>query len=444
MLLSRLGLVGGGVGNIFKSTLVDLSKNQTTRTCSNILLKCNQTRINYTSLLCLSLSQHQQQHNLATSNYGGGYSGGGRKKPIQSTRDKERYNNRTLTKYRYEKTSSYDNGEEDKLFDRFKPQTRERERTYNNNNNVNTFNSNNNNNNNRTSSPIEEKIDPNQVERLQKRLSRSGVTSRRQSERMIMEGRVCVNGKVASMKNDLFVKPTDIVTVDNKIIEESVPKICNLQDPEKDTLIPILQKMLNKDHLMSVGRLDYYSEGLILITNDGELSRYLELPQSGFEKTYRVRIFGKVTPDMNMALTRGLTIDGIRYAPMKISVERETDSNTWVICTLTEGKNREIRRIFEHFNVKVLRIIRTQFGPYTLPETLKPGETVEVHLKDEIKSFKSKWANKEKLIRKAKEGLKKMKLNQSINNNININNNEIEEDNQVEEEEEEEEEIIEK
>ncbi|GAM21821.1 hypothetical protein SAMD00019534_049960 [Acytostelium subglobosum LB1] len=250
----------------------------------------------------------------------------------------------------------------------------------------------------------------NKSERLQKRLSRVGVSSRRNAEKLIEDGRVTVNGQVANMKS-FMVTPSCVIAVDGKQVTDTIPRIwmhnklkkvlvTNAEDPERDTLIPILKRVLDKQHLISVGRLDYYSEGLILMTNDGELSRFLELPANGFQKTYRVRLFGKITPEMNTALTKGVMIDGIKYAPVKLSVESESTSNTWVQVTLTEGKNREIRRIFEHFNVKVLRIIRIKYGPYTLPASLKPGETQEVVIKDELKSFKNKWITKEKFLKK--------------------------------------------
>ncbi|KYR01939.1 putative synthase [Tieghemostelium lacteum] len=272
-----------------------------------------------------------------------------------------------------------------------------------------------NNNNNNKNIENDVNVEEQQVEvkkdRLQKVLARAGVASRRSAENLIRYGRVTVDGKVVDFNHDLLVDPTiNRIMVDGKLISSKIPKIwlhnknikvlVSERDPEgRECLLPILKKILDKQHIIPVGRLDYYSEGLLLLTNDGELSRHLEHPDNQFEKMYRVRIFGKVTDTMKTALTRGIVIDGIKYRPVKIEIESETESNSWIKVTLNEGKKREIRTIFEHFNVKVLRLIRVSYGPYQLPESLKHGETMEVPIKPQLKKFISSWANKEKLKR---------------------------------------------
>ncbi|HZC38954.1 MAG TPA: pseudouridine synthase, partial [Sphingomicrobium sp.] len=129
--------------------------------------------------------------------------------------------------------------------------------------------------------------------------------------------------------------------------------------------------------LMPVGRLDYMTEGLLLLTNDGELKRHLELPRSGVVRTYRARAFGTVTQAQLEKLAEGITIEGVHYGSINANLERRTGRNCWIEMSLTEGKNREVRRVLEHLGLKVSRLIRTAYGPFTLAG-LEPGGVDEV------------------------------------------------------------------
>ncbi|KAN0004030.1 hypothetical protein ACTFIZ_010174 [Dictyostelium cf. discoideum] len=267
------------------------------------------------------------------------------------------------------------------------------------------------------------------TERIQKILARAGVASRRKAEELIIDGRVKVNGKIIKME-EILVKPNDIITVDDKPIKVDKPKIwmhfknpqvlTSEYDPDgRDCLLPIIRKVIGIDHLISVGRLDYYTEGLILFTNDGELARYLTLPQNLFFRVYKVRIFGKFTDEMKYNLSKGMVINEVFYRPVSVEIEKETDSNSWLRITLQEGKKREIRTLLEYFNVKVLRLIRVAYGPYVLPNSLKHGETIEVPIKDELKPFINKYNSTERL----KKTLQEQKRIENFNKNIVNNNN---------------------
>ena len=128
---------------------------------------------------------------------------------------------------------------------------------------------------------------------------------------------------------------------------------------------------------MKIGRLDINSEGLILLTNNGQVARNLELPSTQWERSYRVRVYGEIEKNMFQQLTSGITIGGFRYKPIKIRLEKKGRKNSWLQITLTEGKNREIRKIMDHVGLKVNRLIRTKFGPFDLAN-LKPGEIKEI------------------------------------------------------------------
>ena len=147
-------------------------------------------------------------------------------------------------------------------------------------------------------------------------------------------------------------------------------------DPEgRRTVFDLLPDDLPR--LISVGRLDYNTEGLLLFTNDGELARHLELPASGYARSYRVRVFGKVEEARLASLKRGITIDGERFGPIDAALERSTGANHWLVITIHEGRNREVRRICETLGLVVNRLIRVGFGPFALDD-LKPGALVEM------------------------------------------------------------------
>ena len=224
------------------------------------------------------------------------------------------------------------------------------------------------------------------AERIAKRLARAGLCSRREAERWIAAGRVAVDG--ATIVTPAYnVDETARVTVDGRALPTAGPArlwrhhkprglITSHRDPKgRPTVFDRLPATLPR--VMSVGRLDLNAEGLLLLTNDGALARRLALPANGWRRRYRVRAFGDIAPAALAALARGLTVEGIAYGPIEAQIERQTPSHVWLRMTLTEGKNREIRRVLGHLGLEVGRIIRTHFGPFALGD-LKPGEVAEV------------------------------------------------------------------
>lgn len=223
-------------------------------------------------------------------------------------------------------------------------------------------------------------------DRIAKVLSRAGVASRREAERMIEDGRVSVNGKTITSPA-LNVTAADRIIVDGKQIGEPEPpriwlyhKPAGLVTTEKDekdrqtvfgTLPPELPRV------MSVGRLDLNSEGLLLLTNDGEVKRKLELPSTGWLRRYRVRINGSVSEAKLEELRAGIEVDGIRYQPMIVTFDRQQGANAWLTISLREGKNREIRKAMAAIGVTVNRLIRVSYGPFQLG-ALKQGDVEEV------------------------------------------------------------------
>ena len=234
-------------------------------------------------------------------------------------------------------------------------------------------------------------------ERIAKLLARAGVASRREVERMIAEGRVALNGK--PLETPATVLP-DLkgVTVDGKPVTAAEParlfafhKPSGLLTAERDpagrpTIYTALRNALPKGapRLMPVGRLDFTTEGLLLLTNDGGLKRALELPASGVPRTYRARAFGKVTQAMLDELIEGVTIAGVNYGRIEADLERGSGLNRWIQMTLREGKNREVRRVLEHFGLQVSRLIRVGYGPFALGD-LPRGAAVELPAKEVVK-----------------------------------------------------------
>jgi 23S rRNA pseudouridine2605 synthase len=226
-------------------------------------------------------------------------------------------------------------------------------------------------------------------ERIAKWLARAGVASRRDAEKLIAEGRVKLDGKPVTQPAT-FVQPSDIVTVDGRAVHE--PERTRLfrhhkpaglmtthRDPEgRPTVFEKLPPGLPR--LVSVGRLDLNSEGLLLLTNDGALARRLELPANGWIRRYRVRVFGAVDERALAALARGLTIEGVRYAPIEAGLDSRKGDNAWLTIALQEGKNREVRRVMQHLGLAVSRLIRVAYGPFQLG-TLPKGAVEEVNPK---------------------------------------------------------------
>ena len=223
-------------------------------------------------------------------------------------------------------------------------------------------------------------------DRIAKVLARAGVASRREAERMIEAGRVAVNGKVIDSPA-LNVTGKDKIVVDGKPVSEPEPsrlwlyhKPTGLVTTTKDekgraTIFDELPEDMPR--VMSVGRLDLNSEGLLLLTNDGGIKRKLELPSTGWLRKYRVRVNGRPKEEDFAPLRKGLVIDGERFQPMTVSLDRQQGANAWLTIGLREGKNREIRRAMEDIGFTVNRLLRVSYGPFQLGD-LKPGQVEEV------------------------------------------------------------------
>ncbi|HYP62690.1 MAG TPA: pseudouridine synthase [Acidocella sp.] len=212
-------------------------------------------------------------------------------------------------------------------------------------------------------------------ERIAKFLSRAGVASRRDAEAMIEAGRVRLNNEPVTQPAT-FVKQGDMVVVDGKPVSEPDRTrlwryhkpdglVTTHKDPEgRPTVFEKLPPGLPR--VISVGRLDLTSEGLLLLTNDGALARKLELPETGWLRRYRVRVHGGVHPDKLKRLADGITVEGVKYGPIGAAVDSVQRSNTWLSMSLREGKNREIRRVMQALELPVTRLIRVAYGPFQL------------------------------------------------------------------------------
>jgi 23S rRNA pseudouridine2605 synthase len=219
-------------------------------------------------------------------------------------------------------------------------------------------------------------------ERIAKRLARAGLCSRRDAERWIAEGRVAVNNQTLATPA-CVVRPGDIVQVDGKVIPEPEPArlwryykpsglVTSARDEKgRETVFDRLPPELPR--VVSIGRLDLTTEGLLLLTNDGELARFLELPATGWTRRYRVRVFGEVDEIKLAGLAKGPTIDGVKYGPIEAVLDRIQGRNAWLTVSLKEGKNREIRKVMEALGLVVNRLIRVAYGPFQLGKLEESG-----------------------------------------------------------------------
>lgn len=230
----------------------------------------------------------------------------------------------------------------------------------------------------------------NKGERIAKRMARAGLCSRREAERWIENGRVEVNG-------DVLTSAACVVTNDDKILVDGKSLASgektrlflyhkpagllttNKDNQGRDTIFDKLPQELPR--VVTVGRLDMNTEGLLLLTNDGELSRYLELPQNGVERTYRVRAHGHASQNKLDQLKKGVRYKNIRYSGIKATLEKQQGDNAWITMSLKEGKNREVRNIVEYLGMEVNRLIRTSYGSFHLGN-LPKGSVMEIKYGD--------------------------------------------------------------
>mgnify|MGYP001398569567 FL=1 len=225
-------------------------------------------------------------------------------------------------------------------------------------------------------------------ERIAKVIARDTKYSRREVEKLILDGRVKIDETII-YKPNVNVTSANTILLDNKKInfKQQIqlykyykPRgfLVTHNDPEnRNTIFDNLPKKF--ENMITVGRLDYDSEGLLLMTNSGDIKRKMELPNNNWKRIYRVRVYGKVNKDIVLKLRKGLKIKTIQYKPIDAKIDNESNSYTWLTMSLTEGKNREIRNIFEYFGMSVTRLIRVAYGPYKLNNLIK-GEVAKIKL----------------------------------------------------------------
>ncbi|MBM3521222.1 MAG: rRNA pseudouridine synthase, partial [Alphaproteobacteria bacterium] len=223
-------------------------------------------------------------------------------------------------------------------------------------------------------------------ERIAKVMARAGLCSRREAERLIAAGKVSVNGKKLATAA-LNVTATDRIEIEGVALPRREETrlwryhkppglVVSHRDPQgRPSVFDRLRQQLPR--VVSVGRLDLNTEGLLLLTNDGSLARALEHPSAGFIRRYRVRAYGKIDDAMLARIAKGLEVDGVRYGPIEAGIDQVQGDNVWLRIAITEGKNREVRNICEHLGLKVNRLIRVSFGPFVLGE-LRRGTIEEV------------------------------------------------------------------
>ena len=276
----------------------------------------------------------------------------------------------------------------------------------------------------------------NKGERIAKIIARAGLASRRESEKLILDGKVKVNGKTISSPARNLSRD-DVVEVDGKLLSPPEKtriwmyhKPVGLISTSKDekNRPTIFDKLPNEmPRVLSIGRLDLNSEGLLLLTNDGELKRRLELPSTGWLRSYRVRVKGRLNENMLEPLRRGISVDGTQFKPMQVSFDRQTGANAWLSIGLREGKNREIRKALSLLGLSVNRLIRISFGDFELGK-LKKGEIEEVRssivktlFKKEVDNREMKENQKGNFGRKATKNKEKVSITRNVSKNRRFN-----------------------
>ena len=237
-------------------------------------------------------------------------------------------------------------------------------------------------------------------QRIARRLARAGLCSRREAERWIEAGRVSVNGEILASPA-VTVGPEDRILVDGKTLADAEPTrlwryhkppglVTSHRDPQgRPTVFDNLPAGLPR--LISIGRLDLSSEGLLLLTNDGALARTLELPATGWVRRYRARVYGTVEEARLADLAHGSRIAGAVYGPIQATLDQRTGRNAWLTLSLREGRNREVRRVLASLDLQVSRLIRIAYGPFQLG-TLPPGAIDEVPRKVLAEQLGAEWA----------------------------------------------------
>ena len=225
-----------------------------------------------------------------------------------------------------------------------------------------------------------------QGDRIAKVIARAGHCSRRDAEKLIAEGRVLLNGNKVTTPA-IRIGENDVIAIDGQPLAEKEPArlwryhkpaglVTTHRDPEgRPTVFANLPRSLPR--VLSIGRLDVNSEGLLLLTNDGDIARRLELPIAGWIRRYRVRLFGKVTQAELDTLASGISVGNVKYGPIVADLERSKGMYSWATVSLKEGKNREVKRVMESLGLKVARLIRVQFGPFHLGQ-LEEGKVEEI------------------------------------------------------------------
>lgn len=276
----------------------------------------------------------------------------------------------------------------------------------------------------------------NKGERIAKIIARAGLASRRESEKLILDGKVKVNGKTISSPA-LNLSRDDVVEVDGKLLSppektriwmyhKPVGLISTSKDEKnRPTIFDKLPSEMPR--VLSIGRLDLNSEGLLLLTNDGELKRRLELPSTGWLRSYRVRVKGRLNENMLEPLRRGISVDGTQFKPMQVSFDRQTGANAWLSIGLREGKNREIRKALSLLGLSVNRLIRISFGDFELGK-LKKGEIEEVRssivktlFKKEVDNREMKENQKGNFGRKGTKNKEKVSITRNVSKNRRFN-----------------------